>query len=165
MITYDEARELFDYDAERGLLIWKKLRPRSRGRLGEPVGTVYKGRRVTRIAGRSYPVARLVWLWHKGEFPPGLLDHRDGDTLNDRIGNLRPSTRKQNAENMDYRSPVNAAGLRGVIVRGRRYQARIVNNGKVTHLGTFDTAEEASAAYRKAKTKAHPFWVRGKEED
>ena len=49
----------------------------------------------------------------------------------------------------------NTSGFRGVTRNGDRWQARIWVHSKKTHLGTYATPEEASAAYWAAKAKLH----------
>ena len=49
----------------------------------------------------------------------------------------------------------NTVGYRGVSKRGKNYQAQIFINGKLTHLGIYDTAKEAAIAYDRAVLKAN----------
>ena len=77
------------------------------------------------------------------------VDHRDGDRLNNCVDNLRWATRRQNAENRRGR---------GCHKKGSRWVSRIGVRGKMIHLGTFDTEEEAHACYLGAKATAHAFW-------
>jgi hypothetical protein len=86
--------------------------------------------------------------------PDGMMvDHINGDSLDCRRSNMRLATRAQN--NMNSRRRVGIAGLRGVRVMGRRFQAQINVAGKKLSLGTFNTPEEAHAAYREAASRYH----------
>ena len=49
----------------------------------------------------------------------------------------------------------NTVGYRGVSKRGKNYHAQIRIGGKVTPLGTYDTAKEAAIAYDRAVLKAN----------
>jgi hypothetical protein len=51
----------------------------------------------------------------------------------------------------------NLSGLKGVSFDSRKktWFARIMNNGKVHHLGTFNNPEDASKAYLKAAKTLH----------
>ncbi len=89
--------------------------------------------------------------------PEGLqVDHRDGNGLNNRRGNLRTATTSQNACNRKVRSD-SACGFKGVGLdkRDGRYHARIQVNGKRHILGHFKTAQEAGAAYAAAVKNFH----------
>ena len=86
-----------------------------------------------------------------GKYPGAQVDHRDGDGLNNRRSNLRLATHSQNQANQLRLRPDNTTGFKGVIRCRNKWQAKIWNCGKVVHLGTFSTAEQAAAAYdRKA---------------
>jgi hypothetical protein len=49
----------------------------------------------------------------------------------------------------------NKLGLKGVSARGRAYQAKITARGRDYPLGSFDSAVEAAAAYRRAARRLH----------
>lgn len=49
----------------------------------------------------------------------------------------------------------NSTGVLGVSERDGKYWARIKSQGKMRSLGTFDTIEEARAAYIQAKRLEH----------
>jgi hypothetical protein len=74
-----------------------------------------------------------------------LVDHADGNGLNNRKSNLREATKSQNAMNSLRKK------YKGVVFAGNgKYYGRIVLNQNQIHLGTFYTAEEAALAYNKA---------------
>jgi hypothetical protein len=77
-----------------------------------------------------------------------MVDHINGDTLDNREVNLRVVTRSQNSANADR--PPNGTGYRGVRkLPSGRFQARI-HGEKGGKLGTFDAVEDAARAYDKA---------------
>lgn len=83
--------------------------------------------------------------------PPSdmVVDHIDGNGLNNTRKNLRVCTQIENKWN--NRKPVtNTSGLKGVYFFAKKWQASIGANGKTKYLGRFGTAEEAEAAYKKA---------------
>lgn len=87
-----------------------------------------------------------------GVVDPGIqVDHRDGDGLNNRRSNLRICSREENLRYTRLRSD-SRTGLKGVGFNARlnRYHARIFVNKKSVYLGSFETAEEAHAAYCRA---------------
>jgi hypothetical protein len=81
--------------------------------------------------------------------PPGVeVDHRNGDSLDNRRTNLRLCSHAQNMANQRHRSG-GTSRFRGV-TRGRRHGrwfARIKVNYRGIHLGTFDDEREAAKAY------------------
>ncbi len=139
-----ELNEIYEYDD--GLLLNKKT------------GHIYSnfdrdGYIRVRREGREYRAHRIIWEMFNGPIPEGMLiDHIDGDTLNNRIENLRLATRQQNNANSVSRVKDMP---KGVIRVSKRYRARIYINGKYTSLGMFDTIEEAEAAYNAKAKEIH----------
>lgn len=94
-VTYKAVRTLFDYDRKTGSLTWKVHRS-SRVRAGDEAGTVQrdgdgKVRTIAVIVNRRRCQAnRIIWLWMKGEDPPGPLTSRDGNHENLRWVNIVP---------------------------------------------------------------------------
>jgi hypothetical protein len=77
-----------------------------------------------------------------------LVDHINGDGLDNRRSNLRSATNAENSKNQ--RIPVNnTSGFKGVAwhKRDMRWQAYIRLDDGRRHLGTFTTAEDAAYAY------------------
>jgi len=75
------------------------------------------------------------------------VDHANHNKLDNRRANLRPATCQQNAANAPLRSD-NTSGYRGVTrcTKTGRWQARVGRS----HVGRFDTPEEAARAYNSA---------------
>lgn len=116
----------------------------------------YAVRNARRASGGYY----RVWLHHDvlGLAPPQKVDHRDGDGLNNRRRNLRPCTTLQNNVN---RALPNATGYRGVRPQPNgRWCAKMRIGGRSTHLGSFDTPEEAARAYDAAARAEHGEFAR-----
>lgn len=85
-----------------------------------------------------------------------LVDHRDGNPLNNTRANLRKCTRSQNSCN-SKRNTRNKTGYKGV-TRSRkvgRFLASITINGKVIRIGTFDNPADAHDAYVEAAKQLH----------
>jgi len=89
--------------------------------------------------------------------PPGkMVDHRNGDTLDNRKDNLRVCTRAQNFHNHRL-SKRNKTGYTGVylIEKTGQWTASIGFQGKLIYLGAFRLKHQAIQARRKAEKKYH----------
>lgn len=85
-----------------------------------------------------------------GECPEGhVIDHRDGDGLNNQRSNLRFATHSENSQNRKHQTN-NTSGYRGVAWHKRlqKWQVRCATNGTRLHLGYYDDLEVAAAVAR-----------------
>jgi len=103
--------------------------------------------------GKTVQMHRVIWAM-AGRPLPEQLDHRDRNALNNQLRNLRPATPSQNMANHGP-SKRNTSGYKGVWWRRdrQRWCAKIQVNGTQTHIGYFEAAKEAAAAYDKAAKK------------
>lgn len=88
--------------------------------------------------------------------PKGLVvDHIDGDRLNNQRANLRIATMSQN--NCNKPAVAGTSKLRGVSWHASRgkWRAVIKSGGKSRHLGYFGTEQEAADAYATAAAELH----------
>lgn len=104
----------------------------------------------------AYSAHRLAFLFMEGSWPEALVDHIDGNTLNNAWTNLRRATHSQNMQNRQAKS-TNKSGLLGVRKHGKKHIATITLEGVKTELGRFSSAEEAHEVYVKVKRELHPF--------
>lgn len=81
--------------------------------------------------------------------PTHQVDHINGIKSDNRIANLRWVTPRQNCQNKKCHQNGRLVGTFYEVSR-RKWQAALVVNGRKKHLGRFNTAEEAHAAYLKA---------------
>lgn len=92
-----------------------------------------------------------------------VVDHIDGDSLNNCRSNLRLATHQQNTRNR-CRHKNNKSGFKGVYKdsrSGRRgWRAQITLDGKIIRLGTFKTPELAHQAYCEAAVRLHGEFAR-----
>jgi len=92
-----------------------------------------------------------------------VVDHINGDTLDNRKENLRICTQGENTKNRRDKNKNNTSGLKGVCLRktkhkGKVYQTWVAQIGidkKRVYLGSFKTKELAHEAYKEASKKYH----------
>ena len=73
-----------------------------------------------------------------------MYDHINGDSLDNRIANLRVCTVKQNTQNVRKGNKI--IGISKSPNKNNRWIARIMSNYRTINLGYFDTYEEAVIA-------------------
>ena len=149
-LTVERLKSLVRYEPETGKFL--SLQSNNQWPAGREIGTLYPtGYRRAGIDGHTYMTHRLAWLYMTGSWPKERIDHKDGNRANNRWNNLRAANDKQNRANSGI-SRNNKLGIKGVRLHETgRYHARIsISRDYVKHLGLFDTAEEAAAAYREA---------------
>jgi len=83
------------------------------------------------------------------------IDHKNGNGLDNRRDNIRECNATQNNINRAiYKN--NKVGIKGVNqLRSGRFGARITIHNRLTHIGIFDTAEDAGRAYDKCALFHH----------
>lgn len=149
ILTAERLRDVLDYSQDTGSFVWK-VQSGSRGIPGSIAGTLHcLGYRTISVDGKRYKEHRLAWLYVYGQWPVGEVDHIDGCRNNNRISNLRDVSKSTNQQNLRCAKAHNRSGLLGVSRRkSGGWCARIT-------IGTYDTPEEAHAAYLDAKRRLH----------
>lgn len=99
---------------------------------------------------KTLPLHRLI-LQAEAGFD---VDHKNGNTLDNRRNNLRACTRSQNRANQ--RLTCGTSRYKGVSWKSnkRRWRATIRINGKGIHLGQFRSERDAALAYNKMAIKS-----------
>lgn len=144
----DELWELFDYDPLTGDLTIKET-----GHIcGQRRRTATNKHIIVHIDGSHYLAHRVIWTMVNGQIPEGMtIDHANLDKRDNRISNLRLATSRQQMQN---RKTWAKTGIKGVYINKRGLIFSSISiNGRLTHIGTFGSIEEAAAAYEEAAYK------------
>lgn len=158
-------RLLLKYDPDTGIFRWNVSRGgRLAGSVAGHLATLHPGVQyvMIRINNQLIFAHRLAWQYMTGKTSEIFIDHKDGNSLNNRYDNLREATLSQNAANSKKRSD-NTSGLKGVSYDkiNRKWVARVrVHNGPYKNLGRYDDKDQAAAAYAFAIKELHQQFAR-----
>lgn len=150
-LTATELRRLLSYDPDTGVFR-RRVSMSNRTPIGSVAGSVAtNGYRYITVNGRKYLAHRLAWLYVHGVWPQGHVDHRNGETDNNRIVELREASPSQNLANRGAQRN-NKCGSKGVHWNSERQKwvAQIHSYGATVPLGRFDKKADAEAAYARA---------------
>lgn len=144
----DELIEMIFY--KDGSLYWKPEFCKGNRKENKPIGYVdkYGYKCFTSTIGqenkayRGYKVHRVIFYILTGEWPP-VVDHKDRNTLNNDISNLRSATWVDNGANRE-KSIVNTSGYVGVTPRCKKFSAVISKDDKCYEVRGFHDAKHAA---------------------
>jgi hypothetical protein len=163
LVTAERLRALLDYDPDTGRFHWRMRRGGAAAKGAEAGHRTAQGYRLIGIDGTNYLAHRLAWLHVHGAHPPDEIDHINGDPTDDRIANLRPCSRTENARNVRGGRSSRFKGVYRRLYNGGktiRWVAHIRIDGKNRYLGTYPTDEEAFAAYKAAALEHYGEFAR-----
>ncbi len=144
------------YDPETGIFTWAVS---GRGiRVGAVAGSLgADGYWAIKVGFKRYRSHRVAWFLAHGQWPEGEIDHINGNPLDNRLCNLRVVGRAENSQNRRRAMRNSSHGFLGASWNGqhKRWQAKLMAYGVRYHLGYFDSAELAHAAYMAAKSRLH----------
>ena len=153
MLTQKRLKELMDYNKQTGKFV-RKSTPVGRGRnqcvVGEEVGYLHEGYLCTNVAGTSYGLSRLAFLYIEGIMPDKMVDHINGITTDNSWKNLRKTDNTGNMQNQALPKN-NKSGTMGVRWTEERNKWRVMIGKK--HLGYFKNKKEAIACRKLAEKK------------
>lgn len=148
----------YDENSKSGLVKWIKRRKRF-----EDIGCVRYGKKgepeswVMALGGKQALIHRIIWEMLRQSIPEGMIiDHKDGNPLNNKIDNLRCTIIPINQRNQKLCSR-NKSGKCGVRLRGSYWIASWVDNKKTRQkcfaLSKYPNAFELACEYRDMKIK------------
>lgn len=152
-VTVALVKEHLLYDPTTGVFT-RRTSNRYRWAIGSVAGCVDKSTGYVKVSllGEKLYAHRVAWLYMTGAWPKEELDHENGVRTDNRFANLRECSGAQNKQNSARRSD-NTSGYPGVDKRRSGYVARFRDR----YLGSFQSAEQAYAAYLNAKAAQHDF--------
>jgi hypothetical protein len=127
------------------------------GKWNKGTSSFYASTNIIKEDGRrsTIDMQRMIMGDPKGMF----VDHINGNTLDNRRSNLRLSTVSENSINRKKKS-TNTSGYTGVHKVKDKWVSRISTSSGRISLGTFETPQEAYAAYCKAALELHGEFAR-----
>lgn len=144
-------RQNFNYDSDTGILY------RKNGRIAGFKDK--KGYIKVSLKNKNYLAHRVAWACFYGQDPGSEIDHINRNRSDNRICNLRLVDRSENMQNMRLDSLKRTSSMAGAHKDKRRdsskFYSAIKVRGKKIYLGVFDTEQQASDAYFKAKEIYH----------
>ena len=139
-------------DADVALTAGLHMRIRKVGSAESPISYV-----ATKVNGKTIGLHRALL----GDPDGFVVDHINGDGLDNRRVNLRICSHSENMQNRRIHGS-NKCGEKGVYLDARRglYRATIQVLGKKIALGSFRVLSEAAAAYELASKRYHGAFAR-----
>lgn len=156
----DYLHERFNYDKESGKLFWKSAYHKSY--IGKEAGSVdnqFESRGYYRIrvslCGRGTFAHHIIWAMEYGNWPTDLdkiVDHINGDALDNRLENLRLVDYLENSRNASLTS-LSTTGIPGVtwVDNRSKWRVRIKVEGVKKSLGSYFDFFEACCARKSAE--------------
>lgn len=110
-LTLPLLHSLFEY--KEGKLYWKTDRARGKVKAGSEAGCLTsRGYHRVMVNYKEYSTHRIIFMMHHG-YMPKIIDHIDGNTLNNFVENLRESCAQTNQYNRRL-SKNNVSGCKNV---------------------------------------------------
>lgn len=157
LVSAERLRDLLMYEPETGVFtnrVTRNARSCAGAISGSPDADGYL---LVCLEWRTYKLHQLAFLYMTGEWPTGLVDHKDTCRSNNAWANLRDVSHSINSQNRRTSYSNSGTGLLGTSFdkTKNKYVAQISINGKQTNLGRYATAEIAHQVYLEAKRKHH----------
>jgi len=155
--TQEQLKAMFDYID--GKLVWKVKRKRVN--VGDLAGVVHpNGYLRTGLNGRIHLNHRLIFMFHHG-YLPEIVDHIDGNKLNNKIENLRGANKITNQQNQKIKKE-NTSGYKNVSFckQTKNWVVQIKVNGRSKTVARYANIEFADLVAQEARAKYHGEYAR-----
>ena len=159
-MTQEELKKYLYYDMQSGNFYWL-LSNGNRGKVGDIAGSkTIHGYITIRVNGERHYAHRLVWMYLYGEFPK-MIDHINGNGLDNRISNLRACTQVYNMKNVSKLAS-NKSGYKGVswAKNNKKWVVYARHDSKHYNLGYYDDIELAAEVYKQFALKHHKEFIK-----
>lgn len=148
------CNQRLNYNPDTGIITWKSKKSKlSRIVIGSEAGRLnwrgYREINVNSVYKSSHRLAFLMYYNYLPEYPEFEVDHINNIKDDNRIINLRISTKSQNSANKTLQKN-NKSGYRGVYLKQGKWCTTIRVNQKKIHLGLFSCKHKAASEYNKA---------------
>lgn len=172
--TPAQIRQLLRYEPDTGKLFWRERGPEwftdgyftaqtnanrwNRLYAGvEAFTNITDGYKRGSVLSHGIRAHRVAWAIYTGGWPSGHIDHINGVRDDNRIVNLRDIPPEENQRNMGL-AKNNQSGAQGVHLdkRNGRWVAQCRVEGKATHVGCFQSLQDAAEA-RERRMMDLPF--------
>lgn len=114
---------------------------------------------VGRVDGKDLKYLLSRYLLNMNTTTSDVVDHINGNTLDNRKENLRIISHQANSQNIHKATKSSKSGELNVYYREKynKWVVSIRHDGKTKHVGHFDTKEEAIKISREVKAMLHPY--------
>ena len=144
-----KIRPVSHFVSEKRATAWNKRYANTECKVVKPVNNTLSYYKVS-IHKKQYYVHTLIWLMMYNELPEGIVEHNDGNGLNNRLGNLRDKSFSENSLKAKI-SKNNTLGYIGIsLQKNGKYRSQVCYNGKNIALGAYDDAKFASMCHHTA---------------
>jgi len=157
-IQRDALVRNLSYDQNSGKLVWRKTL-KNGVQSGSEAGSVYTdnvGKMYRRVSvnGKQIFAHNAIHIIMTGHLPDGVIDHIDGNGLNNRWSNIRVVSIKDNCKNK-RKQKNNTSGISGISwhKRDKVWCPRIRVNGVLINLKTTKDYFEACCTRKSAEIK------------
>lgn len=154
--TAERVRELFTYNPDTGVFT-NRLRRSANALPGSVAGGINKaGYWTISVDNRRYLAHRLAWLYVTGNWPDKIIDHKNGDKIDNRFDNLREACHSENGCNKGPRRD-NKSGIKNVMWQKHQggWYIQLKIYGVKYFYGYFKDLELAALVAEEARDKIH----------
>lgn len=155
LLSHEDLLKYLSYNKESGIFTHNLHRYPSM--IGNIAGGVNpKGYVIITIHGVQYRAHRLAWFYVTRNWPIDQIDHKDNIKYHNCFDNLREADSFLNQKNkikarVDNQSSSNMTGVT-FLTPNKKWRVRLVIDGKMKHIGLYETQMEAEIICTKLKT-------------